>query len=81
MHKERGIKNMQYYERLKGIREDMDKSQTDIAQILNTTQQQIYKYENGKQEMTVSKLKALCLYYHVSADYVLGLPRGLDWPR
>lgn len=72
---------MQYYERLKGIREDMDKSQTDIAQILNTTQQQIYKYENGKQEMTVSKLKALCLYYHVSADYILGLPRGLDWPR
>ncbi len=31
--------------------------------------------------MTISKLKALCLYYHVSADYILGLPKGLDWPR
>ena len=24
--------------------------------------------------MTISKLKALCLYYHVSADYIPGLP-------
>ena len=31
--------------------------------------------------MTIGKLKALCLYYHVSADYILGLPKGLDWPR
>ena len=72
---------MQYYEKLKAIREDKDKTQKEIAEILGTTQQQIYKYENGIQEMTISKLKTLCLYYGVSADYILGLPKGLDWPR
>lgn len=72
---------MQYYERLKAIREDNELNQTEIAHILGTTQQQVYKYENGKQEMTVSRLKTLCEYYGVSADYILGLPKGLNWPR
>ena len=72
---------MQYYERLKATREDQDITQADAAQAIGTTQAQIWKYENGKQEMTVSKLRALCLYYNVSADYILGLPRGLNWPR
>lgn len=72
---------MEYYQRLKEIREDKDLTQKEIANIINSSQQQVYKYENGIQEMTVGRLKALCLYYHVSADYILGLPKGLDWPR
>lgn len=72
---------MEYYKKLKAAREDKDISQTKVAQKLQTTQQQIYKYEHGKQEMTVSKLKTLCEYYNISADYILGLPKGLDWPR
>lgn len=72
---------MQYNERLKATREDKDITQEEVAKAINTTQAQIWKYESGAQEMTVPKLRALCLYYHVSADYILGLPRGLDWPR
>ena len=72
---------MEYYERLKATRIDKDLKQEDTAQALKTTRQQIYKYESGAQEMTVSKLRELCLYYGVSADYILGLPRGMDWPR
>lgn len=72
---------MQIHERLKATRIDKDITQEEIARELQTTRQQIYKCEAGVQEMTISKLKALCLYYHVSADYILGLPRGLDWPR
>ena len=72
---------MQYNERLKATREDLDITQEEAAKAIETTQAQIWKYENGKQEMTVKKLRALCLYYHVSADYILGLPRDLDWPR
>ena len=72
---------MEYYEKLKEIRIDKDKKQEDIAKILKTTKQQISKYENGTNEMTVGKLKTLCLYYQVSADYILGLPQGLCWPR
>lgn len=72
---------MQYYERLKQIREDHDMSQEEVARAIETSQTQIWRYETGKNEMTVSKLKDLCMLYHVSADYILGLPRGLDWPR
>lgn len=72
---------MQYYERLKEIRLDRDENQKDVATILETTKQQISKYETGVNEMTVSKLRTLCLHYGVSADYILGLPKGLKWPR
>lgn len=72
---------MQTNERLKALREDRDLTQENIATILGTTQQQIYKYEKGIQEMTISRLRTLCEYYGVSADYILGLPEGLAWPR
>lgn len=72
---------MEYYERLKQTRIDRDMTQTNAAKKLNTSKQQISIYETGKQEMTVSKLKDLCELYNVSADYILGLPRGLEWPR
>lgn len=72
---------MEIYERLKSLREDRDISQKDVADALGTTRQQIYKYENGLQEMTILKLKTLCEFYHVSADYILGLPKNYSWPR
>ena len=72
---------MEYYERLKAIREDQDKTQREVAEALNTTRQQIGKYESGSQAMTIGRLKELCQFYQVSADYVLGLPKGLNWPR
>lgn len=72
---------MKYAQKLREIREDRDLTQADIARILGTTQQQIYKYESGMQEMTVSRLVKLCEFYGVSADYILGLPKGLKWLR
>ena len=69
------MKHMEYYEKLKGIREDLDLTQSEVARYLKTTQQQIYKYEAGKQEMTISKFKELCKLYRVSADYILGLKK------
>ncbi len=72
---------MQYYERLKEIREDKDITQNEVAEAIGTTKQQIYAYEKGINKMSVERLKELCLYYGVSADYILGLPRGLKWYR
>lgn len=77
----KGGTTMDYRQRLKETRIDKDLTQEDAAAALETTRQQIYKYENCTQEMTASKLRTLCLYYNVSADYILGLPRGLEWPR
>ena len=72
---------MKYNEKIREAREDNDLSQTAVAKMLGTTQQQIYKYENGLQEMTASRLRDYCIALNISADYILGLPKGMKWPR
>lgn len=69
---------MQYYQRLKDIREDNDKTQTEIANILQTDQSYYSKYEKGKHPLPIEHLRTLCIYYNVTADYLLGL---IDEPR
>lgn len=66
---------------LRDLREDHDLTQKDVAKILNLDQSYYAKYENGRHPLPIQHLKTLCLFYHVSADYILGLPKGLSWPR
>ena len=68
-------------ERIKATRIDADELQKDLAKEIGCSEMQIRRYEKDLSEMTISKLKAFCQRYSVSADYILGLPRGLDWPR
>ena len=70
--------SMNYYERLKDIREDYDLTQSDVAVILGTTRQQVSKWENGTQMMGVDKYVTLAKHYNISVDYLLGL---IDEPR
>ena len=63
---------MYYYPRLKDLREDMDLTQAKVGALLNTTQQQYYKYEKGIQEIPAHHLITLADYYRVSVDYLLG---------
>lgn len=70
-----------YYKRLRELREDKDLSQRDLATILKMPQSQYNRYETGKRDIPTDILKALCLLYHVSADYILELPKGLPWGR
>lgn len=72
---------MEYYQRLKELRIDKDISQKEIAAILGTEQSYYSKYEKGLRPIPVNHLKTLALYYGVSTDYILGLPRNLKWPR
>ncbi|MBE6605646.1 MAG: helix-turn-helix transcriptional regulator [Ruminococcaceae bacterium] len=69
---------MNYYQRIKDLREDHDYKQTDIAKILGTSRQQVGRWENGLQMMGVDKYIILAKFYNVSADYLLGL---IDTPR
>lgn len=72
---------MNFYEKLKAVREDHDETQRDIAKILNIPQSQYFCYENGKTAMPIRYLIEICKHYEVSADYLLGLPNDLEWPR
>lgn len=69
---------MNYYRRIKDLREDNDIKQSSIAKLLQTTQQQISKWETGTQMMGVDKYIKLAQFYNVSLDYLLGI---IDTPR
>lgn len=68
---------MQTYQiRLRQLREDHDKTQREIAEYLGINQTVYSRYETGRNDMKPAQIIALCEYYKVSADYVLGLPEG-----
>ena len=63
---------MHYTKRLRDLREDHDKTQQQIAEVLGTSQTMYARYERGANELPIRHLLALCNYYGVSADYILG---------
>lgn len=58
-------------EKLRGIREDNDLTQQQIADVLGTSQTMYARYERGANEIPVRHLITLCGFYNVSADYFL----------
>ena len=62
-----------YIKRIRDLREDHDKTQQEIADVLGTSQTMYARYERGANEMPLRHLIVLCRYYNVSADYILGL--------
>ena len=72
---------MNYYERLKELREDNDLTQDDLAKALGISRQYYSNYERGLTEFPLRHLSTLCKFYGVSADYILGLPKDLDYPE
>ena len=64
-----------YCELLRELRESRDLKQSDIAMVLGTTQQVYSRYETGVNELPLRHLVTLCGFYHVSADYLLGLTK------
>ncbi len=67
-----------YTERIRDLREDHDKTQQEIADYLGTTQQVYSRYEKGINELPIRHLIALCRYYNVSSDYILGLKEEMN---
>lgn len=61
------------YRRIRDTREDNDKSQKEIADVLKCTQQTYSRYENGINEIPISRIKILAEYYETSIDYLVGL--------
>ena len=60
-----------FFERIRGLREDNDLTQTEVAQVLGTSQTMYARYERGANEMPIHHLVTLCRFYNVSADFIL----------
>lgn len=61
------------YQRLKDMREDKEKKQSDIAELLQISRQQYQLYESGKRELPMYHFITLAKYYNISLDYLAGL--------
>ena len=58
-------------EKIRGLREDNDLTQSQVAQILGTSQTMYARYERGANELPIRHLITLCRLYNISADYFL----------
>ncbi len=64
---------MFYTERMKDLRLDRNLTQKQLAEVLGIAQNTYSQYETGVNGLPVEMLIALCKFYDVSADYLLGL--------
>lgn len=71
-----------YYPRLRDLREDHDKTQAQIAELLGISRQHYSLYERGNRQLPMELFIVLAKYYNVSLDYLAGLTNTIDsWNR
>lgn len=64
---------MEDYQRIKDLREDEDKTQQEIAELLNMHLTTYRRYETGEREPPFKFMISLSKLYDVSLDYIAGL--------
>ncbi len=63
---------MALYKRVRDLREDNDKTQSEIAKILNMQLTVYRRYERGERELPLWAAIMLSDYYGVTLDYLVG---------
>ncbi|MGY3777872.1 helix-turn-helix domain-containing protein [Isobaculum melis] len=61
------------YYRIRGLREDLDLNQGQLAKLLNISQTTYSRYETGNLDIPSQSLIKLAQYYSTSVDYLLNL--------
>jgi transcriptional regulator with XRE-family HTH domain len=64
--------HMKKYERIRGLREDSDLTQTQIGAAINIPQRTYAYYESGQRMIPPNVLCDLADFYGVSVDFILG---------
>lgn len=67
-------------EKVRLLRENRELNQTQLGDAVGMTQRKISYIENDKYEPSIDDIRALCKFFQVSADYLLGFPKGLPYP-
>ena len=62
-----------YKNRLRDLRQDKDKTQTELAKIFYLQPTQYRRYENGETDLPLEWAKKFARFYNVSIDYIAGL--------
>ena len=61
-----------FFQRLRDLRVDHDKTQQEIADLLQVQREVYRRYEAGFRTIPIELLIQLADYYHVSIDYLVG---------
>lgn len=57
--------------RLKELIEESGMKQKELAPVLNTTQQSVSRYINGKRDLNTDNIRQICAFFGCTADYLL----------
>ena len=68
-------------EKLRLLREERELNQTELGKAVNMTQRKVSYLERDKYEPSMEDIKALCTYFCVSADYLIGFSRQYPYPK
>ena len=60
-------------DRLKQLRNERGLTQKQVAEAVGLTKNALGNYEAGIREPSIAILRQLCLFFDVSADYLIGL--------
>ena len=64
---------LNYYPRIRELREDKDMSQKEMADILHVSQATYSRYERGELDSPTQTLIHLAVFHGVSTEYLLGM--------
>lgn len=68
-------------EKIKLLREEKELNQTELGALLGMTQRKVSYLERDRYEPSLQDIQAICAFFHVSADYLLGFPKPLPYPQ
>ena len=72
---------MTFGEKLRLLREEREINQTELGRALDMTQRKVSYLENDRYEPGLEDIKAICRFFGISADYLLGFPKNLPYPN
>ncbi|MCQ2399430.1 MAG: helix-turn-helix domain-containing protein [Clostridia bacterium] len=59
--------------RLKELRIESGKTQKQLAELLQTTDDSVFSWEKGRSQPSIEMLRKICTLFQVSSDYLIGL--------
>ena len=66
-------RQVKLYRRIRDLREDHDLTQAQVAKAIGLHLTRYQTYERGEVRVPAEVIEKLARFYHVKADYILGL--------
>ena len=67
-------------EKIRMLREKRELNQTELGKRVHMTQRKISYIENDRYEPSMADIYEFCVFFKVSADFLLDLPKKLNYP-